>query len=270
MGLKRKRTGATPAAKRRKLSRRRVRKLRFKARKAKGGYTTVPRTVGTLVPQKMTFKARWNDYRELALTAGTTGYNTNAGLVWRANSIFDPCYAATGNFNLTASMYRYFAGIYGKYCVLSSRILVVARQKVQPLGLYDPTKIVLRRDKDLNPGPANSTVKWTDFLSDRNSCVREYRPNNNYDCKTTLKMGYKMKKQFSANDPLARGAQLVTFGSNPAETVYFYVLVMPKDGANTWWQNQMPIGFDIVVRFNVEFSEAKDLADRDPGQMIEV
>lgn len=210
------------------------------------------KTVGGIITPKRIVVCKYVDVvgpMQYGMGYGST-YETGTGQTWRANNPYDPRYAASGTFNSSASGFRFWAGMYNTYKVLSSTITAVVRQQG---GIQNGTPIVFGLSLDDNASKVGGLVNWEQVSQDPRTVQGTLYPNANGDAKVVL------KKKFNARRDI--GSASVESWTDvyvaPPQEQYFMLSMQNKDHSAN-----LSLGVlcyvDVYIQYKVLFSDLRD------------
>jgi len=246
-------------SKRRRITRRRPR------------ISSVRGTIAKLIPEK-TFQTIYYNAEEVLRTVSFSGpfmnamYDPSTGLsqiMFRVNSIYDPCYASLSTLNTTSEMYGFFARYYTHYKVYSSQITITVNQAddLDSNNNQYGFGIFLNETTGLNSTPtwvkAQLSPDWrTKNFYSKNVNVGNIDRSNN---KATVNHRWSIKKDMK--DPKSDGL-VAAMGTNPTDTMYYMPCIC--EHSNTFFvvgNIKIRPKMEVKIRFNVLFTGRKDLDD---------
>lgn len=244
---------------------RRASKRRRILRRVKKWRGSIPRSFG-IPPSKI---VEMEYFAQSTVTTGGTGGSTLASAgnacIIRMNSPYDPSYASTGTFNVTAAGYRLWAAMYNHYCVLGSKCTMDIRNISPPTTATHCQPIVWTLKLDDNATIAATT--WYQNVSDLNTKYAIMYHNSDNSEKVRVVAKYSPRKFFSLKDPNDNETVGAQVGNNPSDQCYAVLSFQSLDGAsnvqaNTWHS------VTIRVKYRVLLCERKDVADLYSGNAI--
>lgn len=257
-------------AKRRPLrtNRRVKRKLRFRSRPAKR--RRLAAKVGRRVRAKVNATGRvlspmkwistpYCDFKQLTMVSSGLPQGSTS-VIWRANSIYDPLWAASGTFNQKSAMFNYMTTLYNHWCVVASSIKVSIKQAAFGYSggavAWKPIVFMLRLDDDATTTPS----AWTDAATDPNVTYKTHFYESDTHQGLTLKQSFSTAKWFHNSTPWKTPSLCGDVSTNPTEAAY-YVLQ---------WQNKTMVDdssvppavyVNVRIHYKVVFFEPRDIQD---------
>lgn len=205
-------------------------------------YYGINKTLG--IPLNQRVKMRYVTDVPLNLTLpGLIGYH-----YFRANSIYDPDYTATGH---TMAGYNNMFALYNHYLVVGSKITVTWSNGAGETSGDVPCRVGTFIDADASIGATN----YYELIENGHGSSRLMASGNSNLYKITRTGAtYSPKKFFNVQDPKDLRESLGSqFGANPSEGAFFAVWAQPL-GAYT-----ANLTANVVIDYTVVFGEPKTI-----------
>lgn len=235
-----------------------VKRKKWKTRT--GRHLTVKSGGGVLGPRRMV-KSKYVDFLSDQYIAQNTGSSIiwSTGTTWRANSVFDPRFAATGTFNLTSSAYKFWAALYNHYTVLRATIDVTIRQQNPYIANQNTSRsvaFVLLLDDDAN---ASNFLSWEEAVVNpfAKHAIVTFTTDINAKCR--LRMTYTPRKMFGAKYATDKSDAGAATGNNPVDTAYFMLGWQMADKQNAPF-NSAAFSVAVKISYLVQFDDPKDIS----------
>lgn len=219
------------------VKRKRTRKRSYKRRKRRRKRRRVNYNTPSGMPKQRTTKLRYVDTYRLDSVAGVL-----TGLIFRANSIFDPYQSGIGHQPMGHDQW---ALLYNHYHVLGSKLTC---KFVQPPDNTAPGNV----GAYLSDGSTQPYVTASEFAEAKRGSFTQVTPTNTGP--RTIKSYFSAKTFFNCTDVNDNRQLGAAVGANPSEDAYFQIWYEPSD--NSTQQIYVTVTIDYVVQFN----EPKDLA----------
>lgn len=202
-------------------------------------------------------KSKYVDHQsnQQFVTGAFSNATTISGWIYRANSVFDPKYAATGTYNVRSTAHAFLATMYNKYCVVRATCVV---EVSQGLMLEDDGRemvFILKVDADASL-PAQ---KFSAFIQDEDTCLRKFKANADGTARVTLKITYDAKRWNKNPKPWTDPTLNTAVAANPSDEVYFIFGGVMADGAVATPSCE----FNITTRiyYTVVYNDIRDIAE---------
>lgn len=217
---------------------------------------------GTIAP----YKVAWHEFHDVLSNLTFFGplLELSSSYVYRANSVYDPKYSASGTFNQTASYYNWFSKLYGRYMVVKSEIVATMRQQspVQQTlsgktANYKPLRWGIMLNDDTNVDNY-STMNWTNMIQQPNSVHGIACGNNNHDAVSTLKCTFDARRDLANYSRTTAGGNV---GGNPSGEKYFQIWYQVQDMVIIVGDSHVvpEWGLDVYIKYKVIWSNAQDI-----------
>lgn len=210
---------------------------------------------GVFTPRRFALIPYVDNITAVQVVAADLGiFKQTTDWIWRANSVYDPKYAASGTYNQSGAAHKFFSTLYNHYMVTSSTITVTIRQ-VQPVvvGTNNNNSDImccLWEDDDA----LNSMTRWSDLISHRNARIATMHCTPDAKGKVVLRLHYGYRKTFRSR-PEEGGS---TTDNNPVDQSFFMLGFQFKNQLTPSY-NSPQMEVSVRINYRVVYTEPKDV-----------
>lgn len=213
-------------------------------------------SIGRFIPRSKTIVTSYRAVKSVYTASVQSGYAIQA--TFRANSVFDPDYAASGTFNETAAGHTLMSTWYSQYEVLRSAIVVTLRQEYGAAAndwstISDrPQTWSVTLSPNTNIGVGDTAM----YQNDPNTVTTVWTPRpTGHGATRTLKKRFNLRANSSITGDASSHAAV---NANPAEDWFFHISSAWLDGA-TKVNNGPGVLLDVRIYYVVRYFDRKKI-----------